>query len=154
MNRDQVNTLMTALAIGGSLAVGIIITNHQVAENTISFPTPDPTSSGTPSGSPTDTASGTPTPTQTQATPVTKQGDLFVEQQWGGQIQLSVTKDGGTITNIGLDTATATGGRQGAFSYLVQEAMAANGSNIANISGATYTTQVFKQALDSALSKF
>jgi uncharacterized protein with FMN-binding domain len=150
MNRDQVNTLMTALAIGGSLAVGVAITNHQVAENTLSFVTPDPTSSGTPT--PTDTASGTPSPTQT--TPVTKQGDLFVEQQWGGQIQLSVTKDGGTITNIGLDTATATGGRQGAFSYLVQEAMAANGSNIGNISGATYTTQVFKQALDSALSKF
>ncbi|MEO0024742.1 MAG: hypothetical protein RL196_1183 [Actinomycetota bacterium] len=152
MNRDQVNTLMTALAIGGSLAAGIVVTNHQVAENTLSFVTPDPTSSGTPT--PTDTASGTPTPTQTQTTPVTKQGDLFVEQQWGGQIQLSVTKDGGTITNIGLDTATATGGRQGAFSYLVQEAMAANGSNIGNISGATYTTQVFKQALDSALSKF
>ncbi|MEY4322130.1 MAG: hypothetical protein RL167_858, partial [Actinomycetota bacterium] len=29
----------------------------------------------------------------------------------------------------------------------------ANGSNFANISGATFTTAAFKQALDSAISK-
>ena len=146
MNRDQVHKLMTALAIGGSVVGGVVITQHQVAEHTLSFggPSASPTGSGTPSASPTNTS----------AAPVTKQGDLFTEQVFGGQIQLSVTKENGAITNISLDAASATGGRQGAFSYLVQEAIAANGSGIANISGATYTTETFKQALDSALSKF
>ena len=146
MNRDQVHKLMTALAIGGSVVGGVIITQHQVGEHTISFASP--TTSSSPSTSPSASAS------QTAAAPVTMQGDLFTEQVFGGQVQLSVTKENGVITNIALDSASATGGRQGAFSYLVQEAVAANGSNIANLSGATYTTDTFKQALDSALSKF
>jgi len=154
MNRDQVQALMTVLAVGGSLAGGLIITNQQVAENSISFPTTIPTTSGSPSasGSPTTTPSAS--ASQTAAGPITKQGALFTEQNFGGQIQLSVTKTNGKISSIALDTASATGGRQGAFSYLVQEAVAANGSNIANVSGATYTSRTFKKALDSALSKF
>jgi len=150
MNRDQVHTMMTALAIGGSIVGGAIITQPQVAEHTISFPTTTPTSSGTPSASGTPTSSST----STASGPVTKQGDMFTEQVFGGQVQLSVTKTNGVISSINLDTASATGGRQGAFSYLVQAAVAANGSNFGNASGATYTTNTFKQALDSALSKF
>jgi uncharacterized protein with FMN-binding domain len=146
MNRDQVHKVMTGLAIGGSLVGGVIITQNQVAEHTLSF-SPLPTSSANPSS--TATATNT-----ASSGPVTKQGDMFTEQIFGGQIQLSVTETAGKVTNISLDTATATGGRQGAFSYLVQEAVAANGSNIANISGATYTTKTFKKALDSAMSKF
>jgi uncharacterized protein with FMN-binding domain len=70
-----------------------------------------------------------------------------------GTIQLSVTTDGSKLTDVGLVQADATGGRQGAFSYLVSDAISANGSNFANLSGATYTTDAFKQALDSAISK-
>ena len=145
MNRDQVHKIMTGAAIGGSLVAGFFITQHQVAEHTMGLPN-IPVASGSPSASASQSG--------TAAGPVTKQGDMFTEQQWGGQIQLSVTKENGAITSINLDTATATGGREQAFSYLVQEAIAANGSNIANISQATFTTDVFKQALDSALSKF
>jgi uncharacterized protein with FMN-binding domain len=36
---------------------------------------------------------------------------------------------------------------------LVTDAISANGSNFANLSGATYTTDAFKQALESAISK-
>lgn len=71
-----------------------------------------------------------------------------------GQIQLTVTKSSGKITDIALDVASATHGRQSAFSYLVQYAVAANGSNFSNLSGATFTTDAFKQALESALAKF
>lgn len=71
-----------------------------------------------------------------------------------GQIQLTVTKSSGKITDISLDVATATHGRQAAFSPLVQAAVAANGSNFGNLGGATVTTDAFKQALESALAKF
>jgi uncharacterized protein with FMN-binding domain len=67
---------------------------------------------------------------------------------------LSVTKNNGKITAVTPVVASASGGRQVAFSYLEQYAVQANGSNFGNLSGATYTTQAFKQALDSALSKF
>lgn len=78
-------------------------------------------------------------------------GEVF--ESGYGPIQLKVTKASGKITAIDLVQAQATGGREQAFSVLVEAAISANGSGISNISGATYTTDAFKQALDSALSK-
>ena len=70
-----------------------------------------------------------------------------------GPVQLKVTEEAGKITAIDLVQAQATGGREQAFSYLVQEALAANGATFSNISGATYTTEAFKSALNDAISK-
>lgn len=70
-----------------------------------------------------------------------------------GNIQLKVTESAGKISAIELVQADATAGREQAFSYLVQDAISANGSSFANLSGATFTTNAFKQALDNALSK-
>ena len=57
------------------------------------------------------------------------------------------------ISAVNLVQATATAGREQAFSYLQQYAIDSQGSNFGNLSGATYTTDAFKQALDSAISK-
>jgi uncharacterized protein with FMN-binding domain len=70
-----------------------------------------------------------------------------------GPVQLKVTEEAGKITAIDLVQARATGGREQAFSYLVQEALSANGATFSNISGATYTTEAFKSALNDAISK-
>jgi uncharacterized protein with FMN-binding domain len=83
--------------------------------------------------------------------PQTATGDAINYEY--GTIQLSVTTDGSKLTDVGLVQADATGGREQAFSYLVTDAISANGSNFANLSGATYTTDAFKRALDSAISK-
>ena len=71
-----------------------------------------------------------------------------------GTVQLKVTKTSGKIASIDLVQAGATAGREQAFSMLVDAAVKANGSSFGNVSGATYTTDAFKQALDSALAKF
>ncbi|MEY4079434.1 MAG: hypothetical protein RIS80_1203, partial [Actinomycetota bacterium] len=71
-----------------------------------------------------------------------------------GVIQVEVVRSGGKITDITLLQAGATGGRSAAFSYLIDYAMQAQGSNFGNISGATYTTAAFVQSLDSALAQF
>lgn len=71
-----------------------------------------------------------------------------------GTVQVSVTKANGKITAVNLLQAGATGGRQGAFSYLVDYAIQANGSSFGNLGGATFTTDAFKQSLESALAKF
>jgi uncharacterized protein with FMN-binding domain len=71
-----------------------------------------------------------------------------------GTVQVSVTKANGKITAVNLLQAGATGGRQGAFSYLVQYAIQANGTSFGNLGGATFTTDAFKQSLESALAKF
>ena len=71
-----------------------------------------------------------------------------------GTIQVSVTKVNGTITAVNLLQAGATGGREQAFSVLQQAVVKANGTSFGNVSGATFTTAAFKQAVDSALAKF
>ena len=71
-----------------------------------------------------------------------------------GTVQVSVTKSGGKITAVNMLQAGATGGRQAAFTYLADLAVQANGSGFGNLSGATYTTDAFKQSLESALAKF
>lgn len=70
-----------------------------------------------------------------------------------GSVQLKVTESNGKISAIDLVQASATAGREQAFSYLVKDAISANGTSFGNLSGATYTTDAFKQALTSALSK-
>jgi uncharacterized protein with FMN-binding domain len=78
-------------------------------------------------------------------------GDAF--QYQFGVIQLKVTEKNGKITAVDLVQATANNGREAAFPYLVKYAIASQGSSFANLSGATYTTDTFKQALDSAIAK-
>lgn len=70
-----------------------------------------------------------------------------------GTIQLKVTKTNGKITAVDLIQSDATNGREAAFPTLVQAAISSNGSNFGNLGGATFTTDTFKQALDSAISK-
>ena len=70
-----------------------------------------------------------------------------------GNIQVKVTETDGKITAVDLVQADATAGREQAFSYLVKDAISANGTSFGNLSGATFTTDAFKQALNSALSK-
>jgi uncharacterized protein with FMN-binding domain len=71
-----------------------------------------------------------------------------------GTVQVSVTKSGGKISGVNLLQEGATGGRQAAFTYLVDLALQANGTSFGNLSGATYTVDAFKQSLESALAKF
>lgn len=70
-----------------------------------------------------------------------------------GVVQVEVVRAGGQITAVNLVEGTASAGRDQAFSPLEQNAVASQGSSFGNLSGATYTTAAFKQALDSAISK-
>jgi uncharacterized protein with FMN-binding domain len=72
-----------------------------------------------------------------------------------GTIQLEVVKSGSKITSINLIQASTKGREwQSVPSMLVTTAIAAQGSGFANMSGATFSTQAFKSALESALAKF
>jgi hypothetical protein len=93
------------------------------------------------------TTGGTTTPTE-----VTKTGTSI--RYRFGTIQVSVTKTAGKITAVNLLQAGATGGRGQAFDFLVQYTVDAQGSSFGNISGATYTTDAYKQSLNAALAQF
>lgn len=83
--------------------------------------------------------------------PQTATGDAINYQF--GTIQVAVTRENGKLTKVDMVQAGANNGREQAFPTLQQAALDANGSNFGNLSGATYTTDTFKQALDSAISK-
>ena len=119
-----------------SLGVGIDLLLTQGAASTVSAKgTGDGTSNG-----------GSTTPKDMTVT-----GDA-VDYQYG-TVQLEVVRTNGKLAAVNLVQAGANNGREQAFPYLQQYAIEAQGSNFGNLSGATFTTEAFKQALDSAISK-
>ena len=123
-------------------------------------PTPTPTDTGTPTPTPTKTTTPTPTPTPTKTT--TPKPAATVSHTSSpvyyrfGTVQLTVTKTGSKITDITMDQAGATNGRAAAFPYLVSLALSAQNASFdtSMMSGATYSTDAFMQALNDALSQF
>lgn len=118
-------------------------------------PSAGPTSDLSPT--PTETNSPSPTPTETStATGAFKNGDYTssaVKYKYG-VIQLGVTVSDGSIASIDLIQATTTGrGYDKAPPILVDAALKAQGANFGNLSGATYSTQAFKKALENALAQ-
>jgi uncharacterized protein with FMN-binding domain len=118
-----------------------------------------PAAVATPKSTPKATSSApAPAPAASTAAPApattssTKTGSAISYRY--GTVQVSVTKANGKVTAVNLLQQGATGGRQGAFPYLVQYAIQANGTSFGNLGGATYTTDAFKQSLESALAKF
>jgi len=157
------------------ISLATVVTGFEVGANAKSSnftagPTPTDTDTGTPSNSPTKTATGTPTsnptptknststPTPTKSTPasttVSKTSDAIYYRY--GTVELTVTKTGSQITDISMVQAGATNGRSSAFPYLIQLALTAQSGSFdtSMMTGATFTTDAFMQALDSALSKF
>jgi uncharacterized protein with FMN-binding domain len=122
---------LAILAIGGGVAVDSYL-NPAVA-------------------TPTTQPSGTPNPSNSAPADMTVTGDAI--QYRFGVIQLEVVRKGGKIDAVNLVQGTASNGREAAFTPLQQYAVQSQGSNFGNLSGATYTTDAFKQALDSAISK-
>lgn len=112
-------------------------------------PTVDPT---TPGPKPT-----TPAPKPTTPAPAATVSHMSSPVYYRfGTVQLTVTKKGSTITDITMNQAGATNGRSAAFNYLTTLAMQAQSANFdtSMMSGATYTTDAFMQALGDALAQF
>jgi uncharacterized protein with FMN-binding domain len=83
---------------------------------------------------------------------VTTATGLSVESGYG-PVQVQITSDNGKLTKIEMVRAISTGGRDAAFPLLIAAAIEANGSNIGNVSQATYTSDAFRKSLDSAIAK-
>ena len=167
----------------GAISLVSVVTGVQVGANAKSAtgftpaptgpttdPTPSPTPTPTKTGTPTPTKTGTPTPTPTKTTtptptptktttpkPVAKVSHTSSPVYYRfGTVQLTVTKTGSKITDITMDQAGATNGRAAAFPYLVSLALSAQNASFdtSMMSGATYSTDAFMQALNDALSQF
>lgn len=71
-----------------------------------------------------------------------------------GTIQVEVVKNGTSISAINLVQASTKGRQYEAVpQMLVNAAMSAQGTGFANVSGATFTSEAFRSALESAIGK-
>lgn len=75
-----------------------------------------------------------------------------------GDVQLKVTVSGTKIVDISFVALNANDGKsqeidQYAAPLLNQQAIAASSANIQGVSGATYTSDAYKQSLQSALDQ-
>jgi hypothetical protein len=70
-----------------------------------------------------------------------------------GAVELEVTATAGKIEKINEIQASTTPGWESAIPLLNQEAIKAQSANFGNLSGATFITDAYKQALSNALSK-
>ena len=117
-------------------------------------PTPKPT---TPTTKPTTPGPKPTTPTPKPTTPATKVSHMSDAVGYRfGTVQLTVTKTGTKITDITMNQAGATNGRAASFPYLINLALTAQNATFdtSMMSGATYSTNAFIQALDNALRQF
>ena len=95
----------------------------------------------------TDTSGSAGNATKTQ----TVTGDAI--QYRYGTVQLEVTATAGKIEKVTELQATTSRGWESAVPLLNQAAIDSQSANFGNISGATFTTDAYKQALASAISK-
>ncbi|MEY3908918.1 MAG: hypothetical protein RLZZ90_825 [Actinomycetota bacterium] len=117
---------------------------------TVSTPVSSPAATKAPAAAPTKTAAPTKAPV---ASATTKTG-AAIDYKYG-TVQLEVTKASGIITDVNVLVGYGSGPEYNSvIAGLAAYAINANGSNFGNVSRATFSTNAFKQALDSALAKF
>ncbi|NQV92456.1 MAG: FMN-binding protein, partial [Candidatus Aquiluna sp.] len=107
---------------------------------------PEPGQTAAPA--PSQTAAPAPT---TPAAPVTATANSDPITYKYGTVQISMTTVDGAITEIKMLQGDATNGRDTAYATLINATIQNQGTNYGNISGATFTVDAFKKAVDSAL---
>lgn len=143
MGAVSLASVVVGFELGANASTGNFVPHPTVT------PTVDPT---TPGPKPT-----TPTPKPTTPPPVVKVSHTSSPVYYRfGTVQLTVTKKGSTITDITMNQAGATNGRGASFPYLITLAKQAQSANFdtSMMSGATYSTAAFMQALGDALAQF
>lgn len=116
--------IMVAASIGGAFGINAIWLNPAI-----------------------DTSGSADSATKTQ----TVKSDLI--QYRYGAVELEVTATAGKIEKITELQATTSPGWESAVPILNQEAIKSQKADFGNLSGATFTTQAYQQALASAISK-
>ena len=159
----SLGVLATSWSLGQAAETGLSMdAAPQPAAPVESAPAESPSTESTPTQTVPSEPVQSATPTKTSAPAATKKPATASGSKTGdavsykyGVIQLEVVKAGSTITAVNL-IQSGTKGPDWAVvpGMLADAAVSANGSSFGNVSGATFTTQAFKSALESALAKF
>jgi uncharacterized protein with FMN-binding domain len=148
------------LVLGGTVAGIAGVLAFPTKATHLSLPSTTPTSaSGSSSTSTTPTsASGGSTSTPATAAPAARSATSSDEGFRYGDIAVTVTVKGTTITKVTVPTLNETDGRSAqidnyAVPQLERQVIAAGSVKIDGVSGATFTSQAFVDAVADALQK-
>lgn len=147
-NQDQLPQLTASEPEGASSSPGTQ-SGSQNATTSTESQTPSSTATNSSAG-PTPTT--TSTPTKPAAPKVIELTSDPVSYKYG-VVQIKITKTDGQITDVALLQGDAPNGRDVAYATLIDATLKVQGTNYGNISGATFTTDAFKKAVDNALAK-
>ncbi len=147
------------------LAYTFVIRNHHsrpiVPPTNLSKSTSTSSGSSTSNSNGSSTSNNTTSNTSTTSSSVTYKNGTYksnVANAYYGPIQVSVDIAGGKIANVTFlqhpnDNPTSSYINQQADPYLKQEAIQAQSPNVSIISGATFSSEAFVQALSNALNQ-
>lgn len=149
--------IVASLVAASSLAVALRIGELSTL-SAIDMPLPGPTGSSlapTPgaTSTPQVTQPGTQSPVAPQPPVVTTLVSDVIAYKYG-DIQISLTKTDGVISAVNVIIGDATNGREEAYLILTAATIEAQSTNYGNVSGATFTTDAFKLAVENVLAKF
>lgn len=159
---DQASTTSATSSDAGSATAATTAetTNDAITAETVESETAadaSDTATGTDSTSETTTAETTTAEATTSTTGLadgTYTGDTF-SNRWG-DVQVQITVEGGVITDVAA-LQVPTGDHESdeindqAVPYLESEALAAQSADIDTVSGATYTSEGYRQSLQTAI---
>ena len=144
-----------ALTASSASAVSSAAPTTEQSSTPLATASSEPTSTNTATAEPTQQATATatpePTPSSSGADGTYQSGNISYRY---GNIQLAVTIQSGKLAAIDLIQATTHGrGYEQAPPMLVDAALQAGSADFGNLSGATFTSMAFKQALTDALNQ-
>lgn len=155
----SVGVLVVGWQVG---AAGITAAEQSTSVSASSGSASGSTSSGTSASDTTSTDTGASSTEATAATPTTTVVDgtytgAAASTRWG-DVQVAVTISGGVITDVTALQLTDADGKSVQISnraapILREEVIAAQSADVANVGGATYTTQAYLTSVQSALDQ-
>lgn len=145
-------------------SVGVLIIGWQAGSAAMNATQPATTTTTTTSGTSGGTTGGTTstsTTTTTTTTTVASADGTYTGDDVNtrfGSVQVEITVSSGQITDVTALQLTDADGRSRQISnraapILQSEVIAAQSSNVNNVSGATYTSDAYLQSLQSAIDK-
>ncbi len=150
---------VAALVIGWQVGAAQLATVSTTSQTTSSSGATTGSTSGSGSTSSSSTTTTTDTPASTvQSGPADGTYTGSSVNTRFGSVQVAVTISGGAITDVTALHLTDTDGKSIQISnraapILRDEVIASQSANVANVSGATYTTRAYLESLQSALDQ-
>lgn len=147
---------VASLILGSSILISWRVGSPDYVDQANPSSVPSASSTNSPTASPNESPSVEPSQTPTESPssePITRVIDSDEIEYKYGIVQVSVTLSDSQITGISMLKGEASNGRAAAYEMLIDATLQVQGTSYGNVTGATFTTDAFKLAIENVLAK-